>query len=106
MDSFESFEKYIKHELVNEEELKLAINYICGNLNDNYTINYPYWYDMYSYTSKNLIVLRTKKEKKLKSLTRLGECVCNGKIIDFLKNTDNKCFCKKGCSSVYFNAVF
>ena len=106
MDSFQCFQKYCKFELVNEEELKLAIDYICGNLNANYTMNYPYWYDMYSYTSKNLIVLRKKKEKKFKSLTRLGECVCQDNVINFLKNTDKKCLCNKGCSSVYFKAVF
>ena len=106
MNSFQCFQKYIKFELVNEEELKLAIDYICGNLNANYTMNYPYWYNMYSYTSKNLIVLRKKKEKKIKSLTRLGECVCQGDVINFLKNTDKKCFCNKGCSSVCFKAVF
>ena len=105
-NSFECFQKYISFELVNKTELKLAIDYICGNLNGSYTNNYPYWYDMYSYTSKNLIVLKKKKENKLKSLTRLGECVCKDVVINFLKNTDNKCFCEKGCSSVYFKAVF
>ena len=78
-----------------------------GNLNADYTLNYPYWYDMYSYTSKNLIVLRKRKEKgALKPLTELGECVCQGKVINFLKNTDKKCFCNEGCASVRFKAVF
>ena len=105
-NSFQCFQKYIKFKLVNEIELKLAIDHICLNLNAVYTNNYPYWYDMYSYTSKNLIVLRKKKENKMKSLTRLGECVCQDTVINFLKNTDNKCFCDKGCSSVYFKAIF
>ena len=104
-NSYECFQNYISFELVNEIELKLAINYICQNLNAVYTNNYPYWYDMYSYTSKNL-VLRKRKEKNFKSLTRLGECVCENVTINFLKNTDKKCFCNKGCSSVYFKAVF
>ena len=40
--SFKCFQKYIKFELINENELKLAIDYICGNLNGDYTNNYPY----------------------------------------------------------------
>ena len=101
------FEKYSSLELINEDELKQVINYICGNLNADYTLNYPYWYDMYSYTTKNLIVLRKRKENgELKPLTKLSECVCQGKVINFLKNTDKKCFCNEGCALVYFKAVF
>ena len=31
------FEKYSNFEVANEIKLKYAINYICGNLNSNYT---------------------------------------------------------------------
>ena len=104
---FHCFQKYSNFELINETELKFAINYICGNLNANYTLNYSYWYDMYSYTAKNLMVLRKKKEKKQEDLlTTLGECICQNKVINFLKNTDKKCFCNEGCASVRFKAVF
>ena len=102
-NDLQCFEKYSNFQLVDEDELKLAINYICGNLNANYTMNYPYWYDMYSYTSKNLMVLRKRKEKHENPLTSLGECVCQDKIINFL--TNKKCFCKEGCASVYFKVV-
>ena len=100
------FQRYSNFELINEDELKSAINYICGNLNADYTLNYPYWYDMYTYTAKNLIVLRKRKEKGQDLLTKLGDCVCQGKVINFLKNTDKKCFCNEGCASVRFKAVF
>ena len=104
---FECFERYSNRELINEIELKHVVDYICGHLNANYTSNYPYWYDMYTYTSKNFIVLRHRKEKgDLYLLTKLGECVCQNKVIDFLKNSDKKCFCNEGCASVYFKAVF
>ena len=105
--NLDCFKKYSNFEPVNETELKFTVNYICGNLNANYTLNYPYWYDMYSYTSKNLIVLRRKKEKGIQNpLTKLGECVCQDKVINFLENEGKKCFCNNGCSSVYFKVVF
>ena len=100
------FEKYSNFHLVDEYELKLAINYIRGNLNANYTMNYPYWYDMYNYTTKNLMVLRKRKEKNENLLTSLGECVCQDNIINFLNNTDKECLCDKRCESVYYNVVF
>ena len=100
------FEKYENFEYVNEIELKHVINYICGNLN-SFTLNYHYWYDMYSYTSKNLIVLRKKKEKGcINPSTKLGECVCQGKIINFLENPNKECFCDDGCASLYYKVVF
>ena len=101
------FEKYSKFEPVNKNELDVVINYICGHLNANYTMNYPYWYDMYSYTTKTRIVLRHRREHgKAEPLAKLGECVCQGKVINFLKNPDKKCFCNSGCASVYYNKVF
>ena len=104
--NLDCFEKYSNFELVNETELNYAINYICGNLNSCYSLNYPYWYNMYCYTTKNLIVLRKKEEVGKVALTKLGECVCQNKVINFLENEENKCFCSNRCSSVYFKVVF
>ena len=101
------FDNYINFELINESELDVVINYICGHLNEDYTLNYPYWYDMYSYTAKSRIVLNHKKQKgDLYPLVKLGECVCKNKVINFLKNPDKKCNCNDGCASVYYNKVF
>ena len=101
------FEKYFSFEPVNETELHYVTNYICGNLIGEYNYNYRYWYDLYSYTSKNYMVLRRKKEKgELNPVTTLGECVCQNKVINFLKNKDKKCFCEHGCASVRFKIVF
>ena len=95
MTDLACFEKYANFKLVNENELNFAINYICGNLNANYTLNYPYWYDMYSYSTKNLMVLRHRKDEEgvLSPTTKLDECVCLGKVINFLENANKKCFC-------------
>ena len=105
--SLTCFEKYSNFEPVNKTELHYVTNYICGNLVGDYNLNYRYWYDMYCYTTKNYIVLRHKKEKgNLNPVTKLGECVCQNKVINFLKNSDKKCFCSSGCASVYYKVVF
>ena len=104
MSRLHLFEKYRNFEFVNENELHLIIDYICANLNSG--TNYPYWYDMYCYTTKNRIVIRLKQEKNELAVTKLGQCVCKNKVFNFLENKNMKCDCEDGCSSVYFNAVF
>ena len=103
----ESFLKYINFKLVGKDELNLALDYIDNNLNAGSANSYGYWYDMYSYCIKNFIVLRHKeKNNEFPLLTILGVCVCQDQVINFLKNTDKKCFYNKGCLSVYYNKVF
>ena len=43
----EQFESYKKLQNLTFDELKLAVNYICSNLNSFPCYNYHYWYDMY-----------------------------------------------------------
>ena len=100
------FEKYRNFQLINETELDIATNYICSHLNANYTLNYGYWYDMYSYTTKSKIVLRYRKRRGQEPVVKLGECICEEKVVDFLKNPEKKCNCSNGCASVYFDKVF
>ena len=103
----ECFLKYINFHPVNEEELNLAMTYIDTNLKTNLVADQGYWYDMYSYSVKNFLVLKHKQKNNVSlPVTTLGECVCQEKVINFLKNTDKKCLCDKGCSSVYYNKVF
>ena len=104
MNKLNLFEKYQKFEFVNANELDLIVDYICGNLNS--TNNYPYWYDMYCYTTKTRIVIRHKEEKNELAVAKLGQCVCQNEVVNFLQNKNKECNCEKGCSSVYFNAVF
>ena len=105
MESLNLFTKYRNFEPVNKDELELVIDYICGNLNSSFG-NYPYWYDMYSYTTKSRIVIRHREHKNETGIAILGECVCKDQVINFLKNEANQCNCNKGCASVYFKVVF
>ena len=105
MDRYNLFKKYQNFEFVNTNELNLIVDYICQNLNSP-GINYPYWYDMYCYTSKSRIVIRFKQERNELGIAKLGQCLCNNEVINFLENENKSCNCEDGCSSVYFNAVF
>ena len=99
MSGEKEFNDYRNFIYMSEDELKLAVNYICFHLNYG-TSNYPYWYDMYSYTSKSFIVLRWRRENNKLPTAKLGEAICKDKIINFVKE-EHKCM----CSSVYYKAV-
>ena len=70
----EQFESYKKLQNLTSNESQLAINYIYGNLNSFLCYNYHYWYDMYSYTSKTLMVIDWRKKrgvlKRLRNLVK------------------------------------
>ena len=58
---------------------------------------------MYCYTSKSFIVMQWRKKRGFKEHAKLGEAVCDGVIVNFIKEKEHfKC----SCSSVYYNAVF
>ena len=96
MAGHDEFQKFKNFEVMDEESLNFARNYVCLQLN-NPSFEYKYYYDMYSYITKCTIVLQTYNK------TRLGQAICNGELIDFLKDPKHK---NCSCSSVYFNAVF
>ena len=72
MSGFEQFESYKYLQNLTFDELKLAVNYICSNLNSYPCHNYHYWYDMYCYTSKTFTVMNWRKERGFKEVGRLG----------------------------------
>ena len=106
MNRLNLFKRYRNFEFVNANELDSIVDYICENLNFTFPSNYPYWYDMYSYATKTRIVIMHKQEKNELAVAKLGQCICENKVVNFLENKNKKCNCEKGCSSVYYNAVF
>ena len=96
MAGYEQFQRFKNFEMMNEEAIDFASNYVCLQLN-NPSYGYKYYYDMYSYITKCRIVLQKYKQ------TRLGQAICEGKLVDFLNNPKHK-----GCScgSVFYDAVF
>ena len=96
MAGYEEFKRFENFEIIDEESLDKATNYVCLQLN-NPSFGYKYYYDMYSYIAKCKIVLQKY------STVKLGQAICNGKFIDFVKDQEHK---NCSCSSVYYNAVF
>ena len=101
MSGYECFKKYESGEFLTKSELKFAVDYVCGYLN-NPGLNYCYFYDMYCYISKSFIVCRWKNEHGYKPFAKFGEAICKDKLVNFLKDDEHK---NCSCSSVYYNAV-
>ena len=96
MSTYDAFIKFQNFKRMDVNSLTLAKDYIAGNLNSP-GVNYPYYYDMYSYAAKCFIVLQRYQE------TQLGEAICKEELVNFLKDEKHK---NCSCSSVYYNGVF
>ena len=94
--TYYAFEAFKNFETMDKKSIDLAADYACQNIN-NPGPNYRYYYDMYSYITKCRIVLQTH------SKTKFGESICDGKLVNFLKDEKHK---NCTCSSVYYNSVF
>ena len=96
MAGYEEFQRFKNFEIMDDESLDRARNYVRLQLN-NPSFGYRYYYDMYSYITKCTIVLQRYTK------TKLGQAICNEKLVNFLKDPENK---NCSCGSVYYNAVF
>ena len=96
MSGYEEYLRFRGFCVTDKEQLELANNYVCNQLN-KFDNNYKYYYDMYSYISKCFIVLNYKEK------TQIGEAECNGKIVNFLEDSEHR---NCSCAFVYFNSVF
>ena len=94
--SYDAYLMFRNFEAADRETLDLAIDHITLNLNHP-NHSYKYFYDMYSYATKCRIVLQKYNK------TKLGEAICDGKLINFLDEPKHRNCC---CGSVYYNAVF
>ena len=74
------FEKFEAGKFVYEEDLKHMRNHICGILN-NWTPNYKFWYNMYSYSSKAYIVCRWRQSRGLPQVTKWGKAICKDELV-------------------------
>ena len=101
-DAYFAYSKYEDGNSLRKDELKLAVDYVCGYQN-NSGLNYRYYYDMYCYLSKSFIVQRWKKKNGYKPFAKIGEAICKDFLVNFLREKEHK---NCACSSVYYNAVF
>ena len=96
MAGYKEFQQFKNFEIMDDESIDLASNYVCLQLNNPF-FSYKYYYDMYSYIAKCRIVLQKYNK------TRLGQAICKGELVDFLKDPKHK---NCSCGSVFFDAVF
>lgn len=103
MGTYYNFQRYIDFNELTFDELTQVVNYICTNLNSPSFI-FPYWFDMYSYTSKTFQVIALRKSRGEAPKAKLGEAVCSGgNIVNFIEMKEHaNCH----CSNVFFRVVF
>ena len=77
MGTYNAYQRYIDFEYLSFDDVTLAVNYITSNLNTPSFI-FPYWWDMYSYTSKTFMVIALRKKRGEEQKAKLGEAVCTG----------------------------
>ena len=87
MASYKQFQRFQNLEHLNKDQLKLATDYICDMMGENY----EYLYMMYCFAMLSFNAL--KKEKSV----RCGMTLCNNKVVDFIfDNEHDECHCTKG----------
>lgn len=88
MESYKQFQRFQNLQYLNKNQLKLANDYICNMMEENY----EYFSMMYRFTMLAFKVLN--KEKSV----RCGMTLCKNKIVvDFIfDNKHNDCYCTDG----------
>ena len=90
--AFRLFEAFERREYIHMEDLPILTDYICGNINSDYSPNRGYYYEQYSYVTKLKIVCMWKQRRRLPTVFCKGEAICNNKFINFYKDQKNKIF--------------
>ena len=80
------------------DDLKHMTNHICRNLN-NWTPNYRFQYNMYSYSSKAYIVCRWRQSKGLSPIAKWVEAICGNNLVNLFEDSNHK---NCSCGSVYY----
>ena len=94
---YELFQAFERREYIHVDDLPLLTNYICGNINSNYSPNRGYYWQQYNYVSKLAIVCFWKQKHGLPTVSCKGEAICNDGLVNFFKDKQHK-YCD--CSTV------
>ena len=89
---YELFQAFERREHIHMDDLPLLKNYICGNINSDYSPNRGYYN-----VSKLAIVHFWKQKHGLPTVSCKGEAICNDEIASFFKDKQLK---NCGCSTV------
>ena len=72
MGGLDAFDSYKSLQNLDYSKLKLAVNYICAQMNSS-CLNFAYWYDMYTDTSKSFMVISWREKMVFKRLQGLAK---------------------------------
>ena len=88
MMGFHLFEFFENLEYIYEHQLPILVNYICANLNSDYSLNYWYYYEAYNYCNKLYIVINWRKERGLAPKAKKGEMICydTEELVNFISD--------------------
>ena len=75
------------------------VNHICSNLNADWTLNYKYWYNQYSYSSKAYIVCRWCQQRGQSPVAKRIVAIYNDELVNFETDENHK---NCSCESVYY----
>ena len=96
---YKLFTLFKNKEWILAEDISLLSDYIYGFFHGGCCSNEIYAYS--NYLTKCKIVLDFKKKNKLELKTKIGEAVCENKLVNFFDDSNhtlNKC----NCGSVYY----
>ena len=92
--AFRLFEAFERREYIHRDDLPILTNYVCGNINSDYSLNRSYYYEQFNYVSKLKIVCMWKLRHGLPTVSCKGEAISNDKLINFYKDQEHKnCIC-------------
>ena len=93
MSSFQMYQKFVHFMWLDNDQLKLAVEYIKMKMFE-FEETFEYFHDLRMFAHKCFNVLKKQKN------TRLGLTVCEGEVVNLLVDYKHE-FCS--CSKVLFN---
>ena len=89
-----SFQAFEGREYIHIGDLPFLTDYICGNLNSDYSPNRGFYYEQYNYVNKLQIVCIWKQRQGLLAVAYKGEAISNDQLVNFSKDEEHKnCIC-------------
>ena len=90
--AFRLFEAFERREYIYMGDLPILTDYICGNINLDYSPNRGYYFEQC--VTKLKIVCMWKQRHGLPTVSCKGEGICNNKLINFYKDQEHEnCSC-------------
>ena len=96
---FELFELFKNKEWIHADDFPILSDYIYGHFHGGSCSRKMYAYS--NYFTKCKIVLDFKRKNKLELKSKLGEAVCQNKLVNFFEDPDHS-LDKCNCGSVYY----